>query len=162
MSRFRIGQGFDIHQLVEGRRLVLGGVTIPFEKGLMGHSDADVLLHAICDALLGAAGLPDIGQYFPPTDPAYKDADSLELLKRVRQEVAKAGFDIIGNIDATIMAERPKINPHIADMKERIAEALEVDVSRIGIKATTCERLGFVGREEGIAASAVCLIAIHG
>jgi 2-C-methyl-D-erythritol 2,4-cyclodiphosphate synthase len=159
MTDLRIGTGFDVHRLVEGRKLILGGVTIPFEKGLLGHSDADVLLHAISDALLGAAGLPDIGHFFPPDDPAFKDADSLKLLAEVRAAVAGAGFGQIVNIDAVVMAERPKILPHIPVMKERIAATLGVTVSQIGIKGTTCEKLGFVGREEGIAATAVCLIA---
>ena len=161
MPKMRVGQGFDIHPLMVGRRLILGGVEIAFEKGLEGHSDADVLLHAISDALLGAAGLPDIGQYFPPSDPKYKNADSIELLKQVLGEIRKAGFNAIINIDATIMAERPKLNPHIPAMKKRIAQALGIAEDQIAIKATTCEKLGFVGREEGIAASAVCLISAH-
>jgi 2-C-methyl-D-erythritol 2,4-cyclodiphosphate synthase len=159
MAEIRIGQGFDVHPLVNGRRLVLGGVEIPFEKGLLGHSDADVLLHAISDALLGAAGLGDIGHHFPPSDPAFKDVDSMKLLREVARLVKVAGFHRIVNIDATVMAERPPVNPHIAAMKERIGDALGISPSRIAIKATTCERLGFVGREEGIAALAVCLIS---
>lgn len=157
----RIGQGFDIHQLAENRRLVIGGVLIEHDRGLMGHSDADVLLHAICDALLGAAGLADIGHYFPPSDPKFKDADSLTLLAEVRRLVTEAGFPVIINLDSVIMAERPKIAPHIPAMKSRIAAVLDMPEERIGIKATTCERLGAIGREEGIAASAVCLIADH-
>jgi 2-C-methyl-D-erythritol 2,4-cyclodiphosphate synthase len=161
MRKIRIGHGFDVHPLVVGRKLVIGGVTIPFEKGLDGHSDADVLLHAICDALLGAAGLQDIGCYFPPHDPRYKDADSLKLLAQVKDKVFEQGFTKIENIDAVIMAERPKLNPHISEMKKRIAVILGVSEDCVGIKATTCEKLGFVGREEGIAASAVCLISAH-
>lgn len=161
MSRIRVGQGFDIHPFAAGRRLVIGGVEIPFDRGLMGHSDADVLLHAICDALLGAAGLPDIGHYFPPTDASFKDANSMDLLVKVRSLIEKAGYEAVINIDATILAEQPKMLPHIATMKSRIAKALAVSEDCIGIKATTCEKLGFVGREEGIAASAVCLIADH-
>lgn len=157
----RVGHGFDVHRLVEGRRLIMGGVTIPFEKGLDGHSDADVLLHAIADALLGAAGLPDIGQHFPPSDNRYKDASSLDLLSTVVELVRGAGFVVI-NVDSVIMAERPKMNPHITLMKQNIARVLEVDVSAVGVKATTCEGLGFTGREEGIAASAVCLVARDG
>lgn len=161
MSTVRVGQGFDVHPLVAGRKMVLGGVVIPSPKGLLGFSDADVLIHAICDALLGAAGLPDIGQYFPPSDPRYKDADSSILLSQVLEELFKAGYDSIVNIDCIVMAERPKINPHVPAMKRRIAEVLQITESQIGIKATTCEKLGFVGREEGIAASAVCLISRH-
>jgi 2-C-methyl-D-erythritol 2,4-cyclodiphosphate synthase len=161
MAEVRIGQGFDVHPLVVGRKLVIGGVEIPFEKGLLGHSDADVLLHAIADALLGAAGLGDIGVHFPPGDSRYKDADSLLLLREVYARIIAGGFERILNIDATIMAERPAMAPHIAAMKSRIGEALDMPVDRIGIKATTCERLGFVGREEGIAALAVCLITVH-
>lgn len=161
MPEIRIGQGFDVHPLVAGRRLLLGGVEIPFEKGLLGQSDADVLLHAISDALLGAAGLGDIGRHFPPSDPSFKDADSLRLLREVVGLVRAAGFQRILNIDATVMAERPPVNPHIAAMKERIGDALGIPPSRISIKATTCERLGFVGREEGMAAMAVCLISTN-
>jgi 2-C-methyl-D-erythritol 2,4-cyclodiphosphate synthase len=160
MNKIRVGTGFDVHRLVDGRKLVLGGVQIPFEKGLLGHSDADVLLHAIADALLGAAGLPDIGHFFPPDDPAYKDADSLKLLAEVRGAVSSAGFPQIINIDSVIMAERPKLLGYIPQMKTRIADVLGVSPDQIGIKATTCEKLGFVGREEGIAATAVCLIAV--
>lgn len=159
MRSLRVGQGFDVHPLVEGRDLIVGGVKIPFEKGLAGHSDGDVLLHAIMDALLGAAGLADIGQQFPPYDEKYKNADSAVLLKTVVQLVKEAGFVDIINIDATIMAEKPRFSPHIPSMRSRIAEIVEVEPSRISIKATTTERLGFVGREEGIAASAVCLVA---
>lgn len=161
MSKIRIGQGFDIHRLVEGRKLILGGAEIEHDRGLLGHSDADVLLHAICDALLGAAGLPDIGHYFPPSDPKFKDADSLKLLTEVKRLIEQAGYARIINIDSVVMAERPKIAPHLATMKSRIASTLGVAVDQIGIKATTCETLGTIGREEGIAASAVCLIADH-
>lgn len=161
MSTFRIGQGFDVHPLVGGRKMVLGGVVIPSHKGLLGYSDADVIIHAICDALLGAAGLPDIGQYFPPSDPRFKDADSSILLSQVVEELLKAGYESIVNIDCVVMAERPKINPHIPAMKKRLAEILRIAEGQIGIKATTCEKLGFIGREEGIAASAVCLISRH-
>ena len=161
MSSFRVGQGFDVHPLAAGRRMIIGGVVIPSSKGLLGYSDADVLIHAICDALLGAAGLPDIGQYFPPSDPRFKDADSSILLSQVKEELLKTGYDEIVNLDCVIMAERPKLNPHIPAMKKRLAEILRITESQIAIKATTCEKLGFVGREEGIAASAVCLISRH-
>lgn len=161
MAKLRIGQGFDIHPLVEARKLVIGGVDIPFEKGLHGHSDADVLVHAICDALLGAAGLPDIGHYFPPTDTRFKGADSLHLLAEVKVLIEEAGYGTIGNIDCVVLAERPKLASHIPIMRERIASVLAIQDSQINIKATTCEKLGLVGREEGIAAMAVCLIADH-
>jgi len=157
MSKLRIGQGFDVHRLVAGRKLIVGGVEIEYEKGLAGHSDADVLTHAIMDALLGAAGLPDIGQHFPPTDPSFKDADSIALLELVVDFVNKAGFDRIINIDATIIAEQPKMNPHIPSMKKRLQSVLPNDTD-INIKATTTEKLGLTGRGEGIAAMAVCLI----
>jgi 2-C-methyl-D-erythritol 2,4-cyclodiphosphate synthase len=159
VSDLRIGHGFDVHHLVSGRPLIIGGVTIDHEKGLEGHSDADVLLHAIADALLGAASLGDIGEHFPPDDPAFKDADSSDLLGRVAQAVRSTGYTRIINIDAIIMAERPKMRPHIDLMRERIATVLEMDTELISVKATTTERLGLVGREEGIAASAVCLIS---
>lgn len=162
MENLRVGHGFDVHPLVEGRDLILGGVKIPFERGLSGHSDGDVLLHAVMDALLGAAGLPDIGQHFPPSDDKYRDADSAMLLKEVVQLVRGAGFTKIMNVDVTIMAEKPRFSSHIPSMKTRIAEIVGVEPSRINIKATTTERLGFVGREEGIAASAVCLVASDG
>lgn len=155
----RVGIGYDVHRLVSGRKLVLGGVTIPFEKGLEGHSDADVLLHALMDALLGAAGLPDIGQQFPNTDARFKDANSGILLARVLQLIRENGFAKVINVDATILAEQPKISPHIAAMKKEIAEILCIDQSQVNIKATTMEKLGFIGREEGIAAQAVCLIS---
>ncbi len=159
MNKLRVGHGFDVHPFAACRRLVVGGVVIPYERGLMGHSDADVLLHAIADALLGAAGLPDIGQHFPPTDERYRDADSGKLLAEVCRMVHRAGFPVIHNIDAVIMAERPQMNPHIAQMKTNIAAVLGIDETRVGLKATTTEKLGFVGRGEGIAASAVCLIS---
>lgn len=148
-----------MHAFAEDRELVIGGIVVPHEQGLAGHSDADVLLHAIMDALLGAAGLPDIGQQFPPSDAAYKDADSGVLLSRVGQLVRAAGFTRVINIDAVIMAEAPKMNPHIPKMKQAVAEILRIKAERISIKATTTEGLGLVGRREGIAASAVCLIA---
>jgi 2-C-methyl-D-erythritol 2,4-cyclodiphosphate synthase len=161
VSSYRVGQGFDVHPLASGRRLIIGGVLIPHGKGLIGYSDADVLIHAVCDALLGAAGLPDIGYYFPPSDPRYKDADSSILLSQVYEEILKAGFTTIENIDCVVMAEKPKLHLHIPAMKRRMAEVLRITEGRIAIKATTCEKLGFVGREEGIAASAVCLISRH-
>ena len=151
----RVGQGFDVHALVPGRKLVIGGVVIPHEKGLQGHSDADVLLHAICDALLGAAGLGDIGRHFPDSDPAYKDADSRKLLREVRSKIGR--FRVV-NIDATILAQEPRMAPHVARMAENIAADLGVGPGSVNIKATTTEHLGFVGRLEGIAAQAVALI----
>ncbi|GAB5407782.1 MAG: 2-C-methyl-D-erythritol 2,4-cyclodiphosphate synthase [Balneolaceae bacterium] len=153
----RIGYGFDIHQLVEGRKLILGGVEIPFEKGLLGHSDADVLLHAITDALLGALSLGDIGQHFPDTDPAHKDADSRKLLTYCYNLVKQKGY-VLSNLDATIVAQRPKLMPYLPQIINQIAEDLEVDRNQISVKATTSEKLGFVGREEGISATAVVLI----
>ncbi|MFH2048263.1 MAG: 2-C-methyl-D-erythritol 2,4-cyclodiphosphate synthase [bacterium] len=158
MDNLRIGQGFDVHAFEEGDELIIGGVHIPFDKKLKGHSDADVLLHAIMDALLGAAGLPDIGQQFPPNDDSYKYADSAVLLSRVNEIIRKAGFRKIINIDATIIAELPKMSPHIEKMRKVISEILRVKSDLINIKATTTEKLGFTGREEGIAAMAVCLI----
>ena len=155
----RIGYGYDVHQLVKGRKLIIGGVEIPFEKGLDGHSDADVLLHAIMDALLGAAALGDIGIHFPPSDEKYHKADSLKLLSQVSQKLKEAGYNQIGNIDSTIIAERPKMSGHIATMRKNISECLSIDINQISIKATTSENLGFVGKEEGMAASAVCLIS---
>ena len=153
----RIGHGYDVHRLVEGRKLMLGGVTIPFARGLDGHSDADVLLHALCDALLGSLSLGDLGIHFPDTDPRYKDSDSLELLKRVLNMVKEKGFSI-GNIDATVIAEQPKISGYIDQMKDTIAHTTGIDREQISIKATTTEGLGFVGRGEGIAAHAVVLV----
>ena len=159
IGRLRIGHGFDVHRLVEGRKLIIGGVEIPHDKGLEGHSDADVLLHAIADALLGAASLGDIGRHFPPSDDKYKDADSAELLAEVVRLIRQAGHPLINNVDCTVMAERPKLAPHIKAMRVRIAGILNIEPAYVSVKATTCERLGLVGREEGIAASAVCLIA---
>ena len=153
----RIGYGYDVHRLVEGRKLILAGVDVPFEKGLLGHSDADVIAHAVADALLGAAALGDIGHLFPDTDPRYAGADSLKLLGEVCRLLREKGFSI-GNIDATLLAQRPKIAPHISRMRENLAEACGVAVGQVSVKATTEERLGFTGREEGMAASAVCLL----
>ena len=153
----RIGQGYDVHKFQEGRPLIVGGVTIPHSKGLVGHSDADVLLHAISDALLGAIAAGDIGHHFPDNDPAYKDADSKQLLKSVWSKVAEKGYKL-GNVDAVIIAQKPKMAPYLDDMRAIIAELLEAEVDQINIKATTTETLGFTGREEGIAAQAVCLI----
>lgn len=153
----RIGQGFDIHQLQKGRKMIIGGVEIPYEKGLLGHSDADVLLHAITDACLGALALGDIGKHFPDTDEAYKNADSRELLKKVWELIKQKGYRL-GNIDCTVIAQKPKMAPHILKMRETIAALLEADVSQINVKATTGEKLGFIGREEGIAAQAVVLL----
>ena len=153
----RIGHGYDVHKLVEGRDLILGGVKIEHTLGLLGHSDADVLLHAVSDALLGAAGLGDIGKHFPDTDPQYKGADSLKLLEIVAQRVKEAGYRV-SNIDVTMIAQRPKLRPHIEQMEANIAAAVGVDVSRINVKATTEERLGFTGTEEGMACHAVCLL----
>lgn len=153
----RIGMGYDVHRLVEGRDLIMGGVNIPYEKGLLGHSDADVLLHAISDALLGAAALGDIGKHFPDTDPKYKGADSLMLLKEVGRLLENECY-IIENIDATIIAQAPKMRPHIDTMRTNIAKALSIDVSQINVKATTEEGLGFTGSGEGISAQAICLL----
>jgi 2-C-methyl-D-erythritol 2,4-cyclodiphosphate synthase len=153
----RVGQGFDVHRLVAGRKLVVGGVEIPHDKGLLGHSDADVLLHAICDALLGAAALGDIGRHFPDTDPEYKDIDSRALLRHVAKLLADRGRRIV-NIDATIVAEAPRMAPHIPKMVENIAADLAVPKNAVNVKATTTEKLGFIGRGEGIAAQAVCLV----
>lgn len=153
----RIGQGFDVHQLVEGRKLIIGGVELPFEKGLLGHSDADILLHAITDAILGAAGLGDIGHLFPDTDPEFKDADSIKLLKEANQKVLATGFTI-GNIDCTILAEQPKMKPHLEQMKKNIAAACKIDTNQINLKATTMEKMGFIGHEEGMGAIAVALL----
>lgn len=153
----RIGHGYDVHRLTEGRKLILGGVEIPWEKGLDGHSDADVLVHAIMDALLGAAALGDIGKLFPDTDDRYLGADSMELLRQVAERIGQEGYSV-GNIDATVLAQKPKLAPHIDSMRQNIAGALSVSVSQVSVKATTEERLGFTGREEGIAAHAVCLL----
>lgn len=154
---FRIGQGYDIHRYAEGRRCVIGGVEIPADFGPEGHSDADCLTHAICDALLGAAGLPDIGHHFSNTDPAFRGIDSLELLARVRGLVEEKGWRLV-NIDSTVIAEKPKLLPHVPAMKARLAEVLGTEPGNIGIKATTGEKLGSLGRGEGLAAHAVCLV----
>lgn len=153
----RIGHGYDVHKLVEGRALIIGGVDIPYEKGLLGHSDADVLLHAISDALLGAAALGDIGKLFPDNDPAYKGADSLVLLRTVCEKVRAAGFEI-ENIDSTVLAQAPKLRPYIDEMRSLISAYTNVDIDAISVKATTEEGLGFTGAKEGIAAHAVCLL----
>ena len=157
MSAIRIGQGFDVHQLVAGRRLVIGGVEIAHDKGLLGHSDADVLLHAICDALLGAAALGDIGRHFPDSDARYKGIDSRELLRRVAGLVREEGYEPV-NIDATIIAEAPRMAPHVPAMVAHIASDVGLAEDCVNVKATTTERLGFAGRGEGIAAQAVCLV----
>ena len=154
----RVGQGFDVHQLVEGRKCIIGGVDIPFEKGLLGHSDADVLLHAVADAVLGALAMGDIGKHFPDTSEAFKDADSLKLLEQVWDFAKEKGY-VLGNLDCTIIAQRPKMAPHIPAMAEIIAKALEAPTDSVIVKATTTEKLGFGGREEGFAALAVvCLL----
>ncbi len=153
----RIGHGYDVHRLVEGRALILGGVNIPYELGLDGHSDADVLLHAVMDALLGAAGLRDIGYHFPDTDMRYKGADSLELLRCVADKLRSAGYRV-SNVDVTMIAQQPKLKPHIPQMMENIAKALEIGVDRVNVKATTEEHLGFTGTMEGMACHAVCLL----
>ena len=153
----RVGMGYDVHRLVEERRLMLGGVEIPYEKGLLGHSDADVLLHAIMDAMLGAAALGDIGRHFPDTDPAYKGADSMVLLQACREKLRAAGYRV-HNLDALICAQAPKMAPHIETMRANIARALQLEVDAVNVKATTTERLGFVGDGSGISAYAVCLL----
>lgn len=153
----RIGHGYDVHRLVEGRKLIMGGVDIPWEKGLLGHSDADVLLHAIADAILGAIGEGDIGKHFPDTDPAFKGADSLKLLEHVGKLAAGLGYGL-GNLDATIIAQQPKMAPHIATMRENIAKVLNASVGQVNVKATTEEGLGFTGTGEGISAHAVVLM----
>jgi 2-C-methyl-D-erythritol 2,4-cyclodiphosphate synthase len=153
----RIGHGYDVHRLVEGRRCIIGGVDIPHEKGLLGHSDADVLLHAIMDAVLGAMAAGDIGKLFPDNDPTYKGADSLVLTRRVAEVMVERGYRL-GNLDATVIAQAPKLAPHIPAMREKIASAFGVEVDRISVKATTEEKLGFTGSGEGIAAHAVCLL----
>lgn len=157
MKNIRVGQGFDVHPLVEGRDLIIGGVTIPYEKGLLGHSDADVLLHALCDALIGAAALGDIGQHFSDKDVRYKDIDSRVLLREVHRLLISKRYRVI-NIDATIIAQAPKMAPHILAMVANIAQDLNMSTSDINIKAKTAEKLGFVGRGEGIVAEAICLI----
>ncbi len=156
-AQFKIGYGFDVHQLVENRKLILGGIEIPFEKGLLGHSDADVLIHAICDAMLGALALGDIGKHFPNNDPSYKDADSKILLKKVNELINANGF-IIGNIDSTVILEQPKLLNHIPQMRKVIAEILDTGIENISIKATTNEGMGFIGKGDGCAAHAVVLL----
>lgn len=153
----RVGQGFDVHKFEEGRPLIIGGITIPHERGLAGHSDADVLLHTITDAALGAIGEGDIGRHFPDTDAAFKDADSAILLEEIWKLVSERGY-VLGNIDCTVIAERPKMSPHIQTIQARVAELLKADVSQVNVKATTSEKLGFTGREEGIAAMATILL----
>jgi len=153
----KIGQGFDVHALVAGRRLVIGGVEIPYEKGLAGHSDADVLLHAVCDALIGAAGLGDIGRHFPDSDPRYRGIDSRELLREVARKLAERGLRV-GNVDATVIAEAPRLAPHVERMAQNIADDLGIARAAVNVKAKTTERLGFTGRGEGIAAEAVALL----
>lgn len=154
---YRTGLGYDTHRLVEGRPFILGGVHLDFEQGLLGHSDADVLLHAITDALLGAAALGDIGAHFPDTDAQWRGADSMELLKEIKRRVETEGFEVV-NIDSTVVLQRPKLRPHIDRMRQNIADALGLDLSRVSVKATTNEGMGFVGREEGVAALATCLL----
>lgn len=153
----RIGHGYDVHRLCEGRKLIIGGVEIEYEKGLLGHSDADVLLHAISDSLLGAAAIGDIGKLFPDTDEAYKGADSLVLLKEVVRRIKEKGYYVV-NIDATIIAQKPKMRPYIDEMRKNIADALDVDIDCVNVKATTEEKMGFTGSGEGISAHCVCLI----
>ncbi|MCP2036770.1 2-C-methyl-D-erythritol 2,4-cyclodiphosphate synthase [Planomicrobium sp. HSC-17F08] len=153
----RIGQGYDVHQLAEGRPFILGGIEIPHDRGLLGHSDADVLLHTITDAALGAIGGGDIGKHFPDTDPEFKDADSRKLLTHIWQYVKEQGYEL-GNVDCTVIAQKPKLAPYIEQMRESIASLLEADISQVNVKATTSEHLGFTGREEGIAALAVILL----
>ena len=155
--QIRVGHGYDVHRLTENRRLIIGGVTIPYEKGLLGHSDADVLVHAIMDALLGAAALGDIGRHFPDNDPAYSGADSVGLLRQVCALLQEKGY-MLSNIDATVIAQQPKLKPHIDTMREVLSEAMRLDKDCISIKATTEEKLGFTGRQEGIAAHCVALI----
>ncbi|EKN69195.1 2-C-methyl-D-erythritol 2,4-cyclodiphosphate synthase [Neobacillus bataviensis LMG 21833] len=154
---FRIGQGFDVHQLTEGRPLIIGGITIPYEKGLLGHSDADVLLHTVSDACLGAIGEGDIGKHFPDTDPNFKDADSAKLMEHVWMLVKEKGYELV-NADCTIIAQKPKMAPYIEQMRSRIAELLEAAPEQINVKATTTEKLGFTGRGEGIASQVVVLL----
>lgn len=153
----RVGLGYDVHQLVEDRKLILGGVEIPFEKGLLGHSDADVLVHALMDAMLGAMGMGDIGQHFPDNDPAYKGADSMKLLEVCRDKIAEKGYGVY-NLDVTICAQAPKMAPHLQNMRQNIAETLDIDIDMVNIKATTTEHLGFVGDGKGMSAYATCLL----
>ena len=155
--KFRVGHGYDVHKLVEDRKLIIGGVEIPHYKGLLGHSDADVLAHAICDALLGAAALGDIGKHFPDNDDRYKDIDSLVLLEKVCELIRNKGYEI-SNVDSTILAQAPKLRPYIDEMRSKLAKAMKLDIDELSVKATTEERLGFTGREEGIASHAVVLL----
>ena len=155
--KFRVGHGYDVHKLVEDRKLIIGGVEIPHSKGLLGHSDADVLAHAICDALLGAAALGDIGKHFPDNDDRYKDVDSLVLLEKVCELIRNKGYEI-SNVDSTILAQAPKLRPYIDEMRSKLAKAMKLDIDELSVKATTEERLGFTGREEGRAAHAVVLL----
>lgn len=155
--KFRVGHGYDVHKLAEGRKLIIGGVEIPHSKGLLGHSDADVLAHAICDALLGAVALGDIGKHFPDNDDRYKDIDSLVLLEKVCELIRNKGYEI-SNVDSTILAQAPKLRPYIDEMRSKLAKAMKLDIDELSVKATTEERLGFTGREEGIAAHAVVLL----
>ena len=159
MAGVRIGHGYDVHRLAEGRKLILGGVEIPWERGLLGHSDADVLTHAVMDALLGAAGLGDIGRHFPDSDPAYAGADSLKLLARVMELLGEKGFSV-GNVDATSLAQRPRLAPHIPRMRDNLARIMGVEPEQVNVKATTEEGLGFTGSGEGMAAHAVCLLVV--
>ena len=153
----RIGHGYDVHAFAENRKCIIGGVTIPYEKGLLGHSDADVLLHAISDSLLGAAALGDIGKHFPDTDPEFKGADSLVLLEKVNDLLVQNGYKVV-NVDSTVIAQEPKLAPYILEMRENIAKALKVDIDFVSVKATTEEKMGFTGRKEGISVHSVCLI----
>lgn len=155
----RIGQGYDVHRLTEGRKLVLGGVEVPYEKGLLGHSDADVLTHAVMDALLGALALGDIGGHFPDTDQRYKGADSIELLKQVGELIEREGYRV-GNIDCTVAAQAPKLKPYIAKMRENLSAALQIDCSQVSVKATTEEGLGITGNGDGMTATAICLLML--
>jgi 2-C-methyl-D-erythritol 2,4-cyclodiphosphate synthase len=156
-SEMRVGLGYDVHQLVENRKLILGGVEIPFEKGLLGHSDADVLVHALMDAMFGAMGMGDIGQHFPDTDPQYKGANSMKLLEACRDKIAEKGYGVY-NLDVTICAQAPKMAPHLLNMRQNIADTLGIDISMVNIKATTTEHLGFVGDGKGMSAYATCLL----
>lgn len=157
----RIGHGYDVHRLTEGRKLILGGVEIPYEKGLLGHSDADVLLHAVADALLGAAAMGDIGRHFPDTDPSLEGIDSRILLRKTAEKIAERGY-AVGNVDATVIAQRPRLSPYIDRMRDHIAEDLMIGTDQVNVKATTEEKLGFTGRGEGIAAHAVCILYKRG
>ena len=157
MNNYRTGIGFDVHAFAEGRNLIIGGVHIPYEKGLLGHSDADVLLHAICDALLGALALGDIGKHFPDTDPKYKNTDSIELLKNVFALIKSKNY-IIGNVDAVVAMQKPKLSPYIEEMRKNISGALESSIEQISVKATTTEKLGYVGREEGVSSMATVML----